>query len=258
MGFIPWQATVQDDAGNAVSVPVVTVLNADDDTPASLFDIDGVALPSHIINGDTNGFVQFQVNPGRYKIDGVKSGSATETWIWDATTGTSYETRAGLVAAVGAGVSWPDGTIVSDGTVQYKAAHGSTDISDLNGLLPFGRVSPDHYGAVGDGVADDTASLSAAFSSGLTEFVAGESKTYRVTGRIEITSAMSIYGRLNVDIDTDYGPDALFIARVLNADSISVNVKAGHVCREPIVNRDGTPVIGEVIVTSEDQQTGYY
>lgn len=56
-----------------------------------------------------------------------------------------YSSRAAFVAAVGTGLSVPDGTIASDGTVQYVASTGATAISDLPGWVPFGDVYPDHF-----------------------------------------------------------------------------------------------------------------
>lgn len=74
-----WQATVQDEAGNVVPLPVVTVYRANGTTLASIFNESGAPLPNPL-TGTMEGFVQFWANAGEYKIRGAKSGSQTEVW----------------------------------------------------------------------------------------------------------------------------------------------------------------------------------
>lgn len=57
----------------------------------------------------------------------------------------SFPSRSLLVSAVSGGKDWPDGTIVSDGTVEYICLAGETVISDLHGLKPFGDTTPLHF-----------------------------------------------------------------------------------------------------------------
>lgn len=75
-----------------------------------------------------------------------------------------YTSRSLFVADVAAGKTWVDGEVVSDGSVLYVKSTGTSDISDLPGWLPFGEATPKHWGAVGDGVADDTAAITSALS----------------------------------------------------------------------------------------------
>lgn len=70
-----WQATVQDDRGNAVPNPVVTVYLADGVTEASIYNESGTSLPNPL-TGDVDGFVQFYAAPGSYKVEGA----GTEQW----------------------------------------------------------------------------------------------------------------------------------------------------------------------------------
>ena len=44
MALTPWNATVQNDIGNLVPSPVVTVRKSSDDSLATIYDIDGNAL----------------------------------------------------------------------------------------------------------------------------------------------------------------------------------------------------------------------
>ena len=74
-----WQATVQDEAGNIVPLPVVTVYRSNGTTLASIFNEAGAPLPNPI-TGTMEGFVQFWAEAGEYKIRGAKSGNVTELW----------------------------------------------------------------------------------------------------------------------------------------------------------------------------------
>lgn len=150
MALIPWNATVQDDDGNFVPLPVVTVRNAADDTLASIYDMSGVAA-SNPLTGLANGFVQFQVQPGRYTIEGALDGSTTATWEWEAVGNTWYPSRAALVDAVTDGASWPDGTIVTVGLavlaepIIFVAKSGEDAFSDIPGLKPAGVLHLEHW-----------------------------------------------------------------------------------------------------------------
>lgn len=77
----PWQATVQDDAGNAVVNPVVTVWEADGVTLATIYDVTGAEIANPVM-GSLEGFVQFWATDGEYRIEGVSGGQETEVWSW--------------------------------------------------------------------------------------------------------------------------------------------------------------------------------
>lgn len=71
-----WQATVQDDFGNANPNPVVSVYQADGTTLATVYNEAGATLANPVA-GNVDGFVQFYAPAGRYKID-----SGSEVWEW--------------------------------------------------------------------------------------------------------------------------------------------------------------------------------
>lgn len=76
----------------------------------------------------------------------------------------TFASRAALVAA------WsderaPNGSVISDGKVQYFASAGATTISDLPGLLPLGQWSVRHFGAVLNDSTDDTLTIQAAINA---------------------------------------------------------------------------------------------
>ena len=58
MTLIAWQATVQDDEGNVIVNPSITVRRASDDGLADIFDSEGEALDNPY-TGTSEGFVQF-------------------------------------------------------------------------------------------------------------------------------------------------------------------------------------------------------
>lgn len=76
-----WQATVQDEAGNAVFNPVITVYREDGSTLADIFNEDGTSKENPFI-GTTEGFAQFWADRGTYRVVGA-NGGVSETWQVD-------------------------------------------------------------------------------------------------------------------------------------------------------------------------------
>jgi hypothetical protein len=77
-------------------------------------------------------------------------------------------TRAQAVTRIAAGDydDIADGTVSTIEGLQYERDSGSTDISDMTGWKPFGVTQFEHFGAVGDGVTDDTTAMQAAWTYG--------------------------------------------------------------------------------------------
>lgn len=80
MALVRWQATVQDDFGNIVVNPVITVRVASSGALATIYNDAGVAK-ANPFTGSTDGFVSFKAAPGTYQIEGVKGGQSAEPWI---------------------------------------------------------------------------------------------------------------------------------------------------------------------------------
>lgn len=99
-----------------------------------------------------------------------------------------FNGRTAFVAWVADGGAAPDGSIASDGTVQYVAAAGEAALPGLGGWLPFGRVSGKHFGAVGDGVTDDQVAVQAA-----SDFCAAQSvELYFAPGTYRFDSVVNL------------------------------------------------------------------
>lgn len=76
-----WQATVQDEAGNVVFNPQITVYESDGVTLASIYNEDG-SPKDNPFTGTIEGFAQFWADPGVYKVRGA-NGGLTELWEVD-------------------------------------------------------------------------------------------------------------------------------------------------------------------------------
>lgn len=84
MALATWQATVQDDTGDVIVNPVVTVREDDDvGSLATIYDTDGVEI-GNPVTGSTTGFVQFKAARGTYWMQAASGGNLTEGWYWDA------------------------------------------------------------------------------------------------------------------------------------------------------------------------------
>lgn len=72
----------------------------------------------------------------------------------------------GRAAAVAAAITpgWPVGSIISDGTVQYRYDGVAATIADMPGWVPNERVTPEHFGADYTGVVSAQAAFSDAFA----------------------------------------------------------------------------------------------
>jgi hypothetical protein len=80
-------------------------------------------------------------------------------------------TRANAVTRLAAGFWTPvNGVVYRIGADDYLGQTGATVLPGLPGLVPVAPYTLDQFGAVGDGVTDDTAAITAANASGLGPF----------------------------------------------------------------------------------------
>lgn len=76
------------------------------------------------------------------------------------------------------------------------------DLYDVNGnILTVGGITPEQYGAKGDGTTDDTTAVQAAFTASSSQnapVVFGYGKTYAVSSAITMTKRQDVYGNGSV------------------------------------------------------------
>jgi hypothetical protein len=169
MELVTWQANVQDDDGNAVPEPVVTVRDAVSGEPLSvIYNMDGDAI-SNPITGTLGGFVQFQVLPGKYIIEGAKGGSSTDTWFFDALNIDWTQPFPNRAAAIDADIPAPIVKISvrapGGNNIAFRDDSAGTALSTNGGSRnwsPDGDVTPLHWGGGGSDRVLNTAALQAA------------------------------------------------------------------------------------------------
>lgn len=74
-----WQATVQDEQGDIIVNPILTVYEADSVTLASIYDESGTAKANPFV-GSLEGFVQFWAQSGEYEVVGASGADVTNRW----------------------------------------------------------------------------------------------------------------------------------------------------------------------------------
>lgn len=160
-GYRSWAVT---NSGDTIASAAVEVRRKADNTLASLFTDAGGGTPIvQPFTAGTDGSFEFYTEPDRYDLL-VGSGLSQQTIPIDIADGRAqvpWPSRAQAVTDIAGGFVAANGTIKSDGTVQYIASSGATAISDMLGWLPFGVPESAHFGTVGDGVTNDTTALRA-------------------------------------------------------------------------------------------------
>ena len=98
--------------------------------------------------------------------------------------GDAYATRPALAAAIAGGLTRANGVTAWAAGLAYRWQAGATELPALPGLVPAGTRTFSHYGAAGNGIADDTAAVNAA--RGIAARIDGEGRIYGVTGTITL------------------------------------------------------------------------
>jgi hypothetical protein len=138
------------------------------------------------------GQMGYETNTGRVKV-----GDGTTAWTSLAyrfesgggLSSLSYATRAAFVAANTAtpGLGLTDGQITVAGGLEYRRLAASTAISDLAGWVPNGVASPFHFGAVGNGVADDRPAFVAMEAYGQPAYIGKPPTAWTIASPLTIT-----------------------------------------------------------------------
>lgn len=74
-----WQATVQDEDGNTVPNPLITVFLENGTTLANIFNENGTAK-ANPFTGSLEGFAQFWARGGSYRVTGASGAEVTQVW----------------------------------------------------------------------------------------------------------------------------------------------------------------------------------
>lgn len=112
---------------------------------------------------------------------------------------TTFSSRAALVSAVSSGMVWANGTVIDMGVVSVVAESGSTAISGLPGLKPFGQITPFHWADnTNPGPTDLTSALQSAveYASSINSAAnsVGQSTPVDLLGQIVGISDQGDYG----------------------------------------------------------------
>lgn len=207
-----WQATVQDEDGNIVPLPVVTVYQSDGSTLADIYDETGSSL-SNPLTGTLEGFVQFWANPGKYRIIGT-NGGVTSEWFVD---GGGLDSAAIPIASHSVAETVnvnPDIDVLrvmaGGRMLEYVRDPSGTALQTSDGAWwsPADTVTPQHWGAVADGVVDCSDAIEAcvawvALRGGEWFAPAG---IYRTTRSIDLKGT-SFYGEGQQAFGTVFRPE---------------------------------------------------
>ena len=151
-----WQATVQDEAGNIVPLPVVTVYRSNGTTLASIFNEEGDPLPNPL-TGTMEGFVQFWAADGRYVIGGANGSDQTEAWEVNlGREGVLHSYADALTEAGRTNINYIQADVNGIVTAWVRRV-GGTCLG--GGWHPAGVATPQHWGAIGNGVVDDSGAV---------------------------------------------------------------------------------------------------
>lgn len=128
-----------------------------------------------------------------------------------------YDGRAAMEAAVSGGLVAPDGALASDGTVQYVASAGATDLPGLPGWLPFGVSQPQHYSEDKDADA-----LSDAMSDPISKVLGG---IYTTTNTVNVSAGSRTNGNgVVIDRDASGSLDGLSVGAGSNVTGVTVDM----------------------------------
>lgn len=103
-------------------------------------------------DGESLASVRTKINATITTVDNLDASGATQNFASRSEVVT-WIVANGEDAADGSILNWPNFSVVK--------SSGATEISDMQGYVPNGVRSPQHYGAVGDGVTDDYTAMQA-------------------------------------------------------------------------------------------------
>lgn len=199
---------ITDQFGNGVNNASITVYNKGTTVKAVIYSDNGVTLSANPLSTDTLGRYKFYAAAGRYDLAvsgaGITSYTKSDILLQDSPADLAASSGSSLVGFIQSGT----GAVAR--TVQSK----ERDV-----------VSVKDFGAVGDGVTDDTSAIQAAInyaqSTAGTVFLPGG--RYR-TGKLSITGPVSIIGQRQSWFDPGVG---VILEYTGNTNCIEINAGGG-------------------------------
>lgn len=224
-----YRDTVTDRNGNALQGISVLVQNYPALTTATIYSDDGITPVANPMTTDAYGTFQFYAADGRYSIT-ISGSNVTTTVVNDVPLLDDPEDGSPIVIDGGTISNSALTNITLDGTpgsnlARYTVLAGSGG-SALSGHIASGAgavattvqaklretISVKDFGAVGDGVADDTAAIQAAWTAADTKNLFFPAGTYLVTTALSGPLAMLVgagQGRTILDFQSFTGIDGL-------------------------------------------------
>lgn len=213
-----WQATVQDEKGDVVILPSVTVYD-ESGAIASIYDETGAPLPNPFV-GTMEGFVQFWAYAGKYEIEGASGSDRTETW--SVTLGLN-EVQSGYAAVVSFAASSGFSTVsavVNGLKLSWTKDPAGTCLG--GGWIPVGNPYPEHWGAVADGGTLDTVPMQA-----WADFIRVNGRPGRLNSRTYVVTSLEMMPSKFYSIEGDNFQLSEILIR--NTERTGVGLNFGHV-----------------------------
>lgn len=132
----------------------------------------------------------------------------------------AFASRTALATWIATGGQPINGRVYMGGAEAYIGKAGATVLPGLPGLSPAHPVTPQHFGAVGNNAADDTAAMqeAATYCANNALRLSIPAGTYHLTKSIEVSRLLPIVGD---------GPDVSVLRWVSGAQSEGIHMKSG-------------------------------
>jgi len=136
---------------------------------------------------------------------GIELLAQVETAAASTEAASGFATRAALVSAIAGGLAPIAGATYRAAGVEYLGQSGATSIPDMPGIVPNGVATPQHFGAFGDGVANDRPAFAAANTAGTPLYITKPAVSYTFPSPLAMTIPVMVDPSSTWDQITDNG-----------------------------------------------------